>query len=279
MELFPLPTGVTSVVAARLYSDEDRTAGELTLPATLDGTRWTVDTLNVPDGRWWATVDAQKGADAYSYPLRDPIDLPEDDRLIVSPETLGDSIGMPLPLSPAQRKTLTQAILDAQDDVVGYLGQPLMPQQFVQTGVWAWGDEWPLTAHGDIPVSRILSTVPETDVLGGPGDTWTITYLAGINARDGAEYSPIRRFVRLHAANSGDVTRLWRSVVNPEKVIKSSSTSGQSVSYEVPTLGGGGAAGSGIPGALPTRTSLDHWRIAGRRVHQGPTRYGTRYGV
>lgn len=277
MELPALPTGVTNVTGVRLYSDEEHTADEQSVPVALVDGQWTVDTLNVPAGRWWAVVDAQKGADPYSYPLLDPVDTPEDDRLIMSPEALADSIGMTLPLSSQQRRILRQAIIDAQSDVVAYLGRPVMPQTYVQSGLWAYGDEWLLTVQGDDPVVRVLSTVQEVDPLGGVLDTWTVTFLAGINARDGEEYEPIRRFVRAHAANSPEVTRLWRSVVNPEKVIKSSSTQGQSISYEVPTLGGGGAAGSGNPGALPKISTLDRWRLAGRRVHQGATHFGERY--
>lgn len=279
MILPPLPPGVTEVTAVRLYSDEDRTADVQTLPAVLVGGQWTVDTLNVPDGRWWASVDALQGAVPYAYPLRDPVDLPEDDRLVVSPEELADEIEMPLPLDARKRRILTKAILAAQSDVVAYLGRPVMPRQYTETGVWPWGDEWQLTAHGDDPVVRIVSTTPETDPVLGALDTFTVIYLAGINARDNEEYEPIRRFIMAHAANSNSVVRLWREVVNPAKVIKSSSTSGQSVSYEIPTLGGGGAAGSGAPGALPTLKSLDTWRVAGRRVHQGRTHFGERYGV
>lgn len=277
MDLPALPSGVTAVNSVRLYSDKDRTENVQTLPAALVDGVWTVDTLNVADGRWYATVDAQKGAVAYTYPLRDPVDLPEDDRLVISPETLAVSIKMPLPLDDAQRETLTQAILDAQDDVYAYLGQPITPQEFTQSGLWPLDDEWLLTAHGDGDVVKITAIVGENDPDGVPLGTFTVTYLAGIDARNGAEYGPIRRYIKAHAANSPEVTRLWRAVVNPEKTIKSSSTQGQSVSYEVPTLGGGGSAGSGNPGALPTIGSLSRWKVAGRRVHQPATRVGVRY--
>lgn len=273
MDLPALPTGVTTVTGVRLFSDKARTANEKTPPVALMDGVWVVDTLNVPDGRWWATVDAQKGTTPYSYPLRDPIDLPERDDLVISPEALAQSIKIPLPLSDDTRETLTRAILGAQADIFGYLGQPIIPRVYVEHGVYSWGDEWRLTAHGDTPLIKVISTVPEA----GEWDTWTVTYLAGLDARTGEEFEPIRRYLFAHAANAPDVVRVWRSTANPEKVIKSSSTEGQSVSYEVPTLGGGGAAGSGAPGALPTLSSLDFWRVAGRRVHQGATHFGERY--
>lgn len=278
----PLPVGVTSVTGVRLFSDEERTEDVQTPPVSLVGGEWYVDTLNVTAGRWWATVDAQQGAVPYSYPLVDPVDLPEDDRLIVSPERLATQIKMPLPLTADQRATLRQGILDAQSDVVAYLGQPVMPRQYVERGVWPsteYPGEWDLRTPDAGPVVRIVSVEAELDVDSVPLNTYTITYIAGINARDEAEYDPIRRYVVAHAANSPEVVRLWRVVVNPAKVIKSSSTQGQSVSYEVPSLGGGGAAGSGAPGALPVLSSLDTWRVAGRRVWQGRTQFGTRYGV
>lgn len=50
------------------------------------------------------------------------------------------------------------------------------------------------------------------------------------------------------------------------------STEGQakSVTYSSLSYGGGGDAGSGVPGALPSITTLDTWRKRNRRVHQAP---------
>lgn len=270
MILDPLPSGVTAVADVRLFSDKARTEDETTAPVALVAGQWTVDTLNVPDGRWWVTVNAVKGATPYAYPLREPVDLPEDPTLVVSPEALAVSIQLPLPLTDSQREILTQAIKDAQSDVQGYLHRDaLTPIEVVEKGLWAVGDEWNLTTNDE--VIRIVSTEAEYDVDMTALGTFTVTYLAGIDARTGAVYEPIRRYVRAHAANSPDVTRLWRVVANPTKTIKSSSTEGQSVSYDVPTLGGGGAAGSGAPGALPVLSSLDRWKL--RRVHVATTQY------
>lgn len=274
MYLPPLPVGVTSVTGIRLYAAKDRTGVPQEPPVSLVDGRWYIDTLNVADGRWWATVDATQGATPYAYPLRDPVDLPEDDRLIVSPEALAVSMRIPLPIDDDSREILTSAILAAQSDVVAYLGRPILPQQYVEKGVWPNGDEWALCIPDNDPLVKVISAVPEDDY-----GTYTVTYIAGIDAKTGAEYEPIRRYVLAHAANLPESLRLWRFIVKPKGAIKSSSTEGQSVSYETPTLGGGGAAGSGSPGALPTLSSLDKWRVAGRRVWQGRTHFGERYGV
>ena len=276
MFLPDLPAGVTGVSGVTLYSDRERTLNPQTPPVALVGERWEVDTLNVPAGRWWGTVTAEKAGAPYSYPLSQPVDLPEDDRLAISPEALAASMRIPLPLSDDQRDILTQAIIDAQSDVDAYLGQPVMPILHTQKGVWPIGGDWDLCAS-DFDVIEVVSATPEVDPLLGALDTYTVTYYAGLNARDSEECEPIRRYLRAHAANLPEAARLWEVVVNPPKTIKSASTQGQSVSFEKASQGGGGAAGSKVPGSLPTLSSLDRWRIAGRRVHQGATQYGRRY--
>ena len=99
MILPPLPDGVSDVTLLWLYTDRARTQDQRIVPVALVDGQWTVDLLNIPQGRWWGTVNAQKDGADYSYPLLDPIDLPEDDRLIVSPEALATSIRIPLPLA------------------------------------------------------------------------------------------------------------------------------------------------------------------------------------
>lgn len=277
MDLPALPTGVTAVTSVRLHDDEERLSEPVLLPVSLLDGQWTVDTTSVADGRWWGAVVAAKGAVPYEYPLRDPIDLPEDDTLCVSPESLAEWMGVPLPLTAARRRVLRQALDDAQTDVRAYLGQPVMPERYIERGVSGWGERWTLTAHGDTTVQQVLSVEPEADPVLGGLDTFTITYLAGLNARDDVSCSPIRRYIKAHAANLPEATRLWREAAQPADTVKSLSAEGQSVTYESATLGGGGAAGSGNPGALPTAKSMDAWRVAGRRVYQSATRAGVRY--
>ena len=213
-----------------------------------------------------------EGADA-SYDA-DWIDLPDDPDLVVSAETVAVKARFPLPLTASQRQTITEAILDAQADVVAYLGRAITPELRTEEHRWAWeGEEWNLVALGDDPLIRVVSAVPETDpVTGLPGDYFTVTYLAGLDTRHDPALRTIRRYVALHAMNSPEVTALWKVVTNAKGEIRSVSAEGQSVSWAPATLGGGGKAGSGEPGALPTLASLDRWRVAGRRVHQGKTR-------
>jgi hypothetical protein len=275
MILDPLPTGVTSVTGVDFYPDSARAEEPVEAPVSLVGDEWTVDTLNVPPGRWWPMVHALKGAEPYDYP-RVLVDLPFDDDLIVSPEAIASAIKVPLPLTDEHRETIRDAILDAQSDVAAYLGRSsLMPVTKTVTGLWAAGEEWEI--DDDEGVLRVLSAVADVDVDSQPIGTFTITYLAGFNARDDAALRPIRRYVIAHVKNSPEVTGLWKDVVKPKGDIKSLSAEGQAVGFTTPTLGGGGAAGSGAPGALPTLGSLDYWRLAGRRVYQGATRFGERY--
>lgn len=278
MRLPTPPIGVTSVETVTFYTDEARTVGAQAAPVALVGDQWLVDTLNVPAGRWWATVNAHKDAVPYAYPLPDPVDLPEDDRLILSPEALATKIGVALPLTTERRSTLRDAIVAAQADVCAYLGRDsLVPTQRTETGLWDAGPEWLLNCDED--VISIVSTIPEQDLGGAPTGTYTVIYLAGLDAANDPALEPIRRYVIAHAKNQPEVTDLWRVATNTKGRVKTLSAEGQSVTFETPSLGGGGKTGSGDPGSLPNIATLDRWRLAGRRVHQATTRYGTRYGT
>jgi hypothetical protein len=274
MLLSPLPAGVTSVTEVRFYSTPARDGTPVVAPVTSTGGVWSSDDTGVPDGRWYPTVVAEDSVGAAaSYDL-DWFDLPDDPALVVSAEAVAVKAKMGLPLSPDQRQTITEAILDAQSDVVAYLGRAITPELRTEYQRWAWsGAEWNLVALGDDDLIRVVSAVPETDpVTGIPSDYFTVTYLAGLEGRTAPDLRPIRRYVALAAMNAPEFVTMWRTATKAKGVVKSLSAEGQSVSFETPTLGGGGQAGSGMPGALPTIASLDRWRVAGRRVHQGVTR-------
>lgn len=163
---------------------------------------------------------------------------------------------------------IRDAILDAQADVVAHLGRVITPTTFVETAREPdWSGGWNLTPL-DHPVTEVTSAVASTYSDGTPTGYYTITYTAGLDARTDEVLHPIRRYIKAHALNSPAITRLWRDTPEGQGGIRSASTQGQTITYERATLGGGGAPGSGVPGALPTLASLDRWRVAGRRVYQ-----------
>lgn len=174
-------------------------------------------------------------------------------------------------LDDTTRPVLEDAIRDTQDDVEAYLGRVITPAQFVEEHLYPWPGGWDLEHH---PVVDVLSAVEETDDDGNPTGLFTVTYLAGLDARADRELRPILRYVRAHAMSLPPVVRLWRAT-NPDdaRTVTSLSVEGQSVSYAntTPTGGGQPGPGSGAPGAAPTLTSLDRWRVAGRRVFQRRT--------
>lgn len=274
MRLDPLPPPLVTVTEVRLYGTRDRDGEPVTVDGSVVDSVWTGDTGTLT-GRWWPTVHGTNGAGVPAEVTIGYVDLPDDDRLVVSPETVAVKARIPLPLTDEQRDTLTEAILDAQADVEAYLGQSPVPVLHTQTDAYAYPDGWDLTVHGDAQVLRVVSAVPVLDVAGDPTDYFTVTYYAGIDARTDPELRAIRRFVVAHAMNSPEVTDLWKVATSTKGEIRSVSAEGQSVSWSPATLGGGGAAGSGAPGALPTLASLDRWRLAGRRVYQGRTRAGS----
>ncbi|MFC6883355.1 hypothetical protein [Actinomadura yumaensis] len=188
--------------------------------------------------------------------------------LIVSADDVAVRARLPTPLPAVHRMLIEAAIRDAQEDLEGYLGRPLSPRTYTDSGVWPNpGGGWTLTHDR---VLEVLTAVPE--VWPGSGEQtgmFTVTYRAGLDAANDPELAPIRRFVRAHAQYSPEVQRLAREVVpDAGRVAKSASTDGQSATWEadVPTP----APGSGVAGELPTKASCDRWRIAGRRVSQRP---------
>jgi hypothetical protein len=251
----PEPAGgqVTSLV---LYSGPDRTTE---VAAAGPGTRLRAGTYrfglpDVPPGRYWATVTFTPSSGA--QPVKDQsvrLDLPLGLGLVTSPEAVAKELGVPLPLTVEQRDDLLTAIGRAQADVVGYLGQPVIPELVTRTGVTPhWGrdtqledpDAWPFTADDLVKVHAYRRR---------EDGTYDVDFLVGF---DGAANDAVVRYVTTHAAESernrpggvGATSRRASSV----------SAEGQSVSYE-------SAPTAGQAGALPALDSLSRWK---RRLFQ-----------
>lgn len=268
------PPTMVSVAVLRLYESSARTGEAVEVPVVpLDGA-YTVDLDGTAVGRYYGVLVGVgvSGAPA-TYPIG-AVDLPGDERLLVSPETLAVRADMALPLSDALREVITDTILAAQADVVAYLGQPIVPTVFTQRGCVPYGSGWDLTAHDDTDVIAVLDAVPET--VAGTGTLtgrFTVVYVAGLDARTDPALTPIARYVAAHALNSPEFVRAWERA-GGEGTVRTVAAEGQSITYEAATLGAtGGRPGDGGPGSLPTLGSLDTWRVAGRRVHQAPVGY------
>lgn len=263
-----MPAGATSPLAL-MYSNEARTGDpiEATLSAVSD-TAYEVDLTGLV-GRYWPTLTYTLDGDDRRLDLV-YADLPEAPDLIMSPEYVASKARpkIPLPLTEDQRETITEAILDAQSDVAAYLGRGgVVPTLYTESGRYDNGSgQWNLTPL-DEPVLEIVDVSPDT-MQGQPTGTFTVTYRAGLDAKNDPELRPIRRYVAAAALNSPEFVAMWREVAKPKGDIKSVTTEGQSISYSTPSLGGGG---KDQPGELPKKSSLDRWRLAGRRAFQRRT--------
>lgn len=194
-----------------------------------------------------------------------PVDVDDDLPTVVSPEYVAARFG--LGETAATLRMIRYALLDAQADVVAYLRRPITPQTYTVSGVAAYGPTWRFDPV-DVPVHTIDTVTAETDAEGNPTGFYTLVYTAGLDAANDPALAPIRRYVVAHAANSPQFVSEWsRTESGKAGTIKSASTEGQSVTYDKATLGGGGEAGSGKPGALPSISSLDQWG-AGPAVFQ-----------
>lgn len=262
--LVNLPVGAIPA-NVEMYRTEDRDTAATVLPLTsLGNGRWTADTTGLTS-RWYPTVPYTYEATEYRQDLP-YVDLPEIPDLIVSPEKLAKKARIPLPLSEDDRELIVECIRDAQADVIAHLGRQIMPTTFTENGRYDVGGNWDLTPL-DEPVIDVLSAVPEMS-NGQPTGGFTITYVAGLNAKDDPALSPIRRYVTAHAMNSPEFVQLWKTATKIKGDIKSVTTEGQSISYDKVSLGGGG---KGQPGELPDKSSMDYWRLRGRRVFQRRT--------
>ncbi|MFF8696250.1 hypothetical protein ACF08W_28965 [Streptomyces sp. NPDC015144] len=251
----PEPAG-GQVTSVSLYAGPDRTTSVAAAgPATrLRAGVYRFMLPDVPPGRYWATVSFTPSEGA--QPVKDEsvrLDLPLGLGLVASPEAVAKELGVPLPLSAEQRDDLLTAIRKAQADVVGYLGQPVIPQLVTRTALTPYigGNDrledaasWPVDVDDLVQVSTYRV---RTD------GAYDVDFLVGL---DGAAVDPIVRYVTTHAAES---ERLRPGGVGSQgRRVSSVSAEGQSISYE-------SAPTTGQAGALPELTSLARWK---RRLFQ-----------
>ncbi|WP_327074434.1 hypothetical protein OG196_31835 [Kitasatospora purpeofusca] len=180
--------------------------------------------------------------------------------LIVTAEDIARRLGYPTPLTGEVRQRIETAIEDAQDTLVGHLGRPLLPTEFTETGVRASPDGWVLS-HA--PIIAVLSATADTSSLPGPYGmpTYTVRYLAGIDARSAPETAPLRLWLRATAAHHPGLA----DAPARRRRISSATVEGQSVTYDTATE----------PPLLltpPDLATTDRWRLRGRRVYQLPVR-------
>ncbi|MGW4086970.1 hypothetical protein ACWEGS_28460 [Streptomyces sp. NPDC004822] len=251
----PEPAG-GQVTSVSLYDSPDRTT---TVAAAGPATRLRAGVYrftlpDVPPGRYWATVSFTPSEGA--QPVKDEsvrLDLPLGLGLVTSPEAVAKELGVPLPLTAEQRDDLLTAIRKAQADVVGYLGQPVIPQLLTRTALTPYvgrddrledAGSWPFDVDDLVQVSAYRAR---------EGGTYDVDFLVGL---DGASIDPIVRYVTTHAAES---ERLRPGGVGSQgRRVSSVSAEGQSISYEsAPTIG--------QAGALPELSSLSRWK---RRLFQ-----------
>ncbi|MFE6185465.1 hypothetical protein ACFQ6U_13670 [Streptomyces sp. NPDC056465] len=210
---------------------------------------------DVPPGRYWATVTFTPSEGA--QPVKDEsvrMDLPLGLGLVTSPEAVAKQLGVPLPLSAEDRDDLLTAIGDAQDDVVGYLGKPVIPQLVTRTAL----TPFPLRQEEELNDAASWPFDPDDECTvhsyrdRGDG-TYDVDFLVGF---DGASKKPVVRYVTSHAA---EAERLRPGGVGSQgRRVSSVSAEGQSISYE-------SAPEAGQAGALPNISSLSRYR---RRLFQ-----------
>lgn len=250
--------------------------------------QFAINDAMVPAGRYWVRVlwkpDSASGTRADD--ITAPLDLPVREDMVVTPEELGARLGLSLPLTGTARDALTEAILDAQVDTEAYLGRVIVPQIITERRLFPPGN-WVLSEQ---PVRELLSEAEVLDTDGWPTGWWDVTYRGGLDARTDQRLRPIRRVVLAHAAQSDEAYRLWATDGygaaedgTGRKQIRSVTAESQSVSYDFATPGqlsqvssksrSGDSSGTSVGG--PVRwTSIDLWRIRGRRVYQRTGGYG-----
>ncbi|MGW0757170.1 hypothetical protein ACWD1Y_11880 [Streptomyces sp. NPDC002814] len=207
---------------------------------------------SLPDGRYWCTVTFTPGKDL--PPVTDrtvKVDFPLDAGLLASAEQIADKLGVPLPLTPQQREDFRDAIADAQSDVVGYLGRPLLPQPRTLSAVRpVYGYDlydaraWPVHDLDDV-----VTVVSYKETEDGAYD---VQLLIGLNA---AAEKPIVRYIVAHAVEGirNRPAASPNSGSGAGRRVTSVSAEGQSISYD-------SAPVAGQAGALPALDSLSGYR-------------------
>lgn len=205
------------------------------------------DLPTVPSGRYWGAVTFTPNSVA--QPVTDTsgrLDLPTDQGLVGSPEAVADALGVPLPLTSAQRSTYEEEIRNAQADVAAYLNRSLVPTATTLRGLtpsWADAlddvDTWPLDFDD---IAEVVS------YRANDGGTYDVDFLVGLNA---AKEETVVRYVVAHAAES--VRQRPAQTTGPGRRVSSVSAEGQSISYD-------SAPTTGQAGALPTINSLNRLR-------------------
>lgn len=197
--------------------------------------------------------------------------------LLVSPDDVARRLRMVVPvLDPDERALLTEAITDVQTLVEGYLGRPLTPVTYVEhlspippTLLMPDESGWPVS---NTPLIAIVSAVADLDVDGRATGTYEVTYTAGV---DLSAQPLVLQYIRAHAARHPLVSPLADPAT---RVVRSASREGQSLTFEDASKAG---VSAGEAGPLPTLSSLDRWRVAGRQMYvrpgQSPNPYGSRW--
>ncbi|MFJ5143053.1 hypothetical protein [Streptomyces sp. NPDC088707] len=238
-----------SVSRIDLYTAPERTGAPAATAgpaARLRAATYRFTLPDLPDGRYWCTVTFTPGAN--THPATDrtvKIDFPLGTGLLASAEQIADKLNVPLPLSAAQREAFRDAIADAQSDVAGHLGRPLLPTPRTLT------DARPLFGYDLLdarawPLNGVDDIVTVAGVTEKADDRYDVDLLVGLDA---AAEKPIVRYVVAHAAE----TLRNDPAAGGGRRVTSVSAEGQSISYEA-------APSAGQPGSLPTLDSLNDFR-------------------
>jgi hypothetical protein len=191
-----------------------------------------------------------------------------DRDLVADADELAEHLGLSTPVTDmVKRQILTSAIRFCQVRVESYLGRLVTPYQYRETGRRkAYDGSYNLTRQ---PVWRVVSATQEIDPdTDRRLDTYTVVYLAGLDAANDPELEQIKTFVLDDASWRPQVRKL-SDLPEAGRITTSLSAEGQSVAYtkDHPTVN--------EPGYPPDLTMLDQWRIRGRTVFQraGPSPY------
>ncbi|MEV0444628.1 hypothetical protein AB0I84_04405 [Streptomyces spectabilis] len=201
----------------------------------------------VPPGRYWGAVTFSPNAGA--QPVTDTsarLDLPVGQGLVGSPEAVADALGVPLPLTSAQRSTYEGEIRNAQADVVAYLNRTLVPTATTLRGITPhWPDALDDIAAWPVHLDDIAEVI---SYRANPDGTYDVDLLVGLN---GAQEETVVRYVVAHAAES--VRQRPGQSADSGRRVSSVSAEGQSISYD-------SAPTTGQAGALPAIDSLNRLR-------------------